>query len=117
VRALARDLAVRLGTVGHLAALVRTRVGPFCLADAVTLEALAERGVAACLLSPDHALPEAPRMHLDTDAARKLCNGQAIPADLAPCDAVWTFDDRGRLMGLASADGAWLRPRVALGAC
>jgi tRNA pseudouridine55 synthase len=34
VRALARDLAARLGTVGHLAALRRTRSGPFSLAEA-----------------------------------------------------------------------------------
>lgn len=34
VRALARDLAARLGTVGHLVALRRTKVGPFRVEDA-----------------------------------------------------------------------------------
>lgn len=42
VRALARDLGAALGTGGHLTALRRTRVGPFTLADAATLERLAE---------------------------------------------------------------------------
>ena len=41
VRALARDLGAALGTGGHLTALRRTRVGPFTLADAVTLDELA----------------------------------------------------------------------------
>ncbi len=41
VRALARDLGAALGTGGHLAALRRTRVGPFVLDDAATLEELA----------------------------------------------------------------------------
>jgi tRNA pseudouridine55 synthase len=37
VRSLARDLAERLGTVGHLTKLRRTRSGPFTLDDAVSL--------------------------------------------------------------------------------
>ena len=43
VRALARDLGAALGVGGHLTALRRTRVGPFTLADARTLDQLAER--------------------------------------------------------------------------
>lgn len=41
VRALARDLGEQLGTGGHLLALRRTRVGPFAIAEASTLEELA----------------------------------------------------------------------------
>lgn len=43
VRALARDLGTGLGVGGHLTALRRTRVGPFDVAHALTLEELAER--------------------------------------------------------------------------
>ncbi|TCP50142.1 tRNA pseudouridine synthase B [Tamaricihabitans halophyticus] len=43
VRALARDLGARLGVGGHLAALCRTKVGPFELRSARTLEQLAEQ--------------------------------------------------------------------------
>jgi tRNA pseudouridine55 synthase len=43
VRSLARDLAERLGTVGHLTKLRRTRSGPFTLADAADLSSLRER--------------------------------------------------------------------------
>ncbi|WP_310962908.1 tRNA pseudouridine(55) synthase TruB [Nocardioides terrisoli] len=42
VRAIARDLGDTLGVGGHLTALRRTAVGPFTLADAHTLEELAE---------------------------------------------------------------------------
>jgi tRNA pseudouridine55 synthase len=42
VRALARDLAAALGTVGHLTALRRTRSGGFCVDDAVPLACAAE---------------------------------------------------------------------------
>lgn len=53
VRALARDLGAALGVGGHLTALRRTRVGPFGLAQARTLDQLAEN----------------PRLSLDLDAA------------------------------------------------
>ena len=42
VRALARDLGAALGVGGHLTALRRTRVGPFTIENALTLEQLAE---------------------------------------------------------------------------
>lgn len=59
VRALARDLAAALGTVGHLASLRRTRAGPFDLGDAspadapavLPLAVAAARALPATLLS------------------------------------------------------------------
>ncbi|HEY1176313.1 MAG TPA: tRNA pseudouridine(55) synthase TruB [Phytomonospora sp.] len=42
IRAIARDLGAALGVGGHLTALRRTRVGGFTLAEAHTLDALAE---------------------------------------------------------------------------
>src|SRR4028119_1950227 len=41
VRAIARDLGRALGCLGHIAALRRTRVGPFSDADAVTVDHVA----------------------------------------------------------------------------
>lgn len=52
VRALIRDLGQRLGTGGCLTSLVRLRVGPFDLADAWTLEALAGAADPADYLIP-----------------------------------------------------------------
>lgn len=43
VRVLGADIAQRLGTVGHLVRLVRTRVGDFTSAEALTPEQLAEQ--------------------------------------------------------------------------
>ena len=43
IRALARDLGAALGVGGHLTGLRRTRVGPYLISQAVTLEQLAER--------------------------------------------------------------------------
>ncbi|MFD6395677.1 tRNA pseudouridine(55) synthase TruB [Nocardia sp. NPDC060249] len=58
IRALARDLGAALGVGGHLTALRRTRVGPFTLEHARTLEQLAAAVDA-----------EQPLLSLDIDAA------------------------------------------------
>jgi len=114
IRALARDIASSLGTVGHLSALTRTRVGPFCLADALTIDQLAGRSLAASLLAPDRAIPHAPAFSASVDDARRLLNGQPVPGtDGLRADCVWVYDPDGHLIGLAAADGQLLRPRLA----
>lgn len=55
IRSLARDIAVVLGTVGHVTMLRRTRAGPFGLARAISLDKLAELGHARAL--EDELLP------------------------------------------------------------
>jgi len=56
MRALARDLGLRLGTYGHISALRRVAVGPFAEADAVSLERLEADGVEAHLFPVEVAL-------------------------------------------------------------
>ncbi|MBV9580988.1 MAG: tRNA pseudouridine(55) synthase TruB [Chloroflexi bacterium] len=115
IRALARDIAARLDTVGHMSALARTRVGPFTRSEAVTVDDLASRGLPAVLLSPRRALPEAPAFTADAGAARMFMNGQPIGACSGlRADHVWVYDPDGQLIGLAAADGQLLRPRMAL---
>ncbi len=75
VRALARDLGRKLGCYGHVAALRRTRVGPFLEADAVGLEHLAE---APGLLRVEAGLTEMPQVAVDREAAARLRRGQSI---------------------------------------
>ena len=115
VRALARDLARALGTVGHMSRLVRTRVGPFGLEDAVTLPALADAGLSSALLTPDRALPDAPTITVDAAAIARLAMGQTVtaPADLAS-DAVWVYDPDGHVVCLGRAGGGVLHVGITL---
>jgi tRNA pseudouridine55 synthase len=114
IRALARDIAVALGTVGHLTALVRTRVGSFCLNDAVSLDEMATGGVVAAILPASRAIPEAPIFSATSDQTRKLLNGQPISVQIVRAESVWVYDPTGSLVCLASADGTMLQPRLAL---
>ena len=84
IRSLARDLAVALGTVGHLAALRRTQSGPFTLEQAISLEKLTElahKGEALMALRPiAAALDDIPALAIDDQEAQRLRHGQAITA-------------------------------------
>ena len=80
IRALARDLGAGLGTGGHLTALRRTRVGPYGLEAARTLEQLQAEVDAAARSMPMMPLAEAaaaafPRWDVDAHQARLLANG------------------------------------------
>ena len=78
VRALARDLGAALGVGGHLTALRRTRVGPFTLAQAQTLDALAELDDPVTLPLADAVRAAMPVRQLDDDEARALSYGKSL---------------------------------------
>jgi tRNA pseudouridine55 synthase len=114
IRALARDVAIALGTVGHLASLVRTRVGPFVLDASLTPEELATGGIEEALMPASCAIPDAPGFRADHAQASRLLHGQPVDMDMLRADFVWVYDPDGCLICLATADGSVLRPRFTL---
>lgn len=94
IRALARDIAAQLGTVAHLGFLLRTRSGPFVLADSVTVEELREAAAngesGRLLLPPAAALPpDWPRLALDDLEAVRLRRSGSLPARLQLANGQW----------------------------
>jgi tRNA pseudouridine55 synthase len=78
VRALARDLGAALGVGGHLTALRRTRVGPFRLDTARTLEQLAALADPVTLPMPAAVRAAFPAREVGTDEARELSFGRSL---------------------------------------
>jgi len=104
VRALARDLGAGLGVGGHLTALRRTRVGPFLLAHARTLDRLAEDPTLS--LDVDAAVVAAfPCRAIDHRQAAVLAHGGRVdPAGITGTYAA--LDPDGRVVALlAERDG------------
>ena len=104
MRALARDLARAVGTVGHIAALRRLAVGPFRIEQAVTLDKIAEIGHSAAtdpdIVRPvETALDDIPALALTEAEAASLRNGMAISL----------VDLMGRIPGTANPDGGLVR--------
>ncbi len=104
MRSLARDLALACGTLGHVAALRRLRVGPFTEAQAIPLDKL-QRAEDTAPVSPDFLLPvmtalaDIPALALTEAEAFGLRHGQAISLVAL----------MGRIPGAANPDGGLAR--------
>src|SRR5690242_9262739 len=81
VRTLCEQIGERLGLPAHLAFLIRTRAGPFSLADARTPAQIA-RDEHACTIDPLDVL-ELPRASLDDEALRRFSHGNDVASTLA----------------------------------
>jgi tRNA pseudouridine55 synthase len=78
VRALARDLGAALGVGAHLTALRRTQVGPFTIAQAQTLDALAELDDPVTLTLAEAVRTALPVRVVDDAEARALSFGKTL---------------------------------------
>ncbi|MGS2805471.1 tRNA pseudouridine(55) synthase TruB [Nocardia sp. MW-W600-9] len=108
IRALARDLGAALGVGGHLTALRRTRVGPFTLEHARTLEQLAAAAAAEeplLSLDIDTAVRTAfPHRDIDETQANDLRNGRWLePIGIRGVYAA--IDPSGRAIALLEESG------------
>lgn len=104
VRALARDLGAGLGVGGHLTALRRTRVGPFELGAAHTLDALAQEW--RVLGIDDAARAAFPSVEVDADRATAVGFGRRLPGLDLPADGpVAVFGPDGTFLALYRRDG------------
>jgi len=83
IRALARDLAQALGTLGHVAMLRREKAGPFGLKSAILLdklEALGQVGALEQALLPlMTGLDDIPALAVTLEQARSLQQGRCLP--------------------------------------
>jgi tRNA pseudouridine55 synthase len=94
VRVLAADIGEALGTGGAIERLIRTRVGPLSIDDAVPwarLEQVDAAGLAAHLLPPAAALEGFPEATLSAPDARGVLHGRTVPTVL---------DEPGRVVRL-----------------
>ena len=82
IRSLARDIAQALGTVGFVTMLRRTSAGPFSLAQAISLDFLADaakaRQLTRTVLPLEAGLDDIPALPVTPDQARLLRHGQRL---------------------------------------
>lgn len=122
MRALARDVALAAGTVGHITVLRRLRVGPFLESDAIMLDKLVPNDdnapASADLLCPvETALADIPALALTTDEAVLLRHGQklglfGLEGRIPPTDDQGTLRvmEGERVLGIGRLEDGWLKP-------
>jgi tRNA pseudouridine55 synthase len=123
IRALARDLSLALGTVGHVVRLRRIRVGAFGEKDAISLEKLEELGHSAPasehLLPPWTVLDDIPALALSEADSKRLKSGQTVsllrlvsrlPLDSIPQAPIVRAMYDGKLVALARIEDGEVHP-------
>ena len=110
VRALARDLGDGLGVGGHLTALRRTRVGPFGLEVAHTLDQLAESFVLLPLA--DVVAASYARVEVDEETAVAVLHGGRIPVPAGIDGPAGVFGPEGRVLSVTEVRDGLLVPVV-----
>ena len=112
IRVLAEDLAVALGTVGHVASLRRTQSGAFHVKDAYTinaLELLAEKNgvefLDSLLLPLDHALTHLNKITLLPEISKTFVNGLTLvtPSDFPEGELLRVYS-KSKFLGIGEVD-------------
>jgi tRNA pseudouridine55 synthase len=112
IRSLAYDLGEHLGYGAHLSSLLRTRSGPFSLAESVTLEQLAlasaQSTLAEYLMPADQVLRDYPALYLDDATAARVRHGNPFQYEGPPTqpflDLARIYDTTGCFIAIAAWD-------------
>jgi len=116
IRSLGRDLALALGTVGHLSFLRRTAAGPFREEAAISLPKLEALGhippLLGALVPVATALDDIPALALTGTQADRLRHGQPVllTRDAPPSGTLVRAETGSKLVALVRSDGAALQP-------
>lgn len=110
VRSIGRDLGRALGSGAVMSALVRTRIGPYRLEEAVSLDNLNERTLDEFLLPPTTAVSKLPQCHATADDVARIRAGRSIDStsgfDSPPDASIAVLNADDDLLCLAEFDSA-----------
>ncbi|EGD58353.1 tRNA pseudouridine synthase B [Novosphingobium nitrogenifigens DSM 19370] len=92
IRSLARDIALALGTRGHVTMLRRLKAGPFGIAQAISLDKLNETAnggdLVNVILPLEAGLVDIPALDLNPEQARAVRQGRVL-SGLPQTDGLW----------------------------
>jgi tRNA pseudouridine55 synthase len=113
VRSIGRDLGRALGCGAIMSGLVRTRVGPYRLEDAIQLDELTPETLDARLLDPTTAVASLPKRAANAEEIALVRAGRAIPQGDLPNaaneDSLAIVDASGALLSIARFDAETAR--------
>lgn len=113
VRSLGRDLGNKLGCLGYISMLRRTKVGPFdenCAISLDSLEQIVHSGALfESLLAIETVLDDISALALNEEETQKIRNGMGLKTDLADTETLRLMYD-AKLVALAKVEDGQVRP-------
>jgi len=115
VRSLARDIALRLGTVGYVKTLRRLSAAPFSEKDAILLDSILKVGHNTVLINYvlplQDALADILALEVDNIEAVKFRHGQILPSPHKADEEVVLILSEGKPLALGKVKEGLLIPR------
>lgn len=114
IRAIARDLGTILNTGGTLSALTRTQSNNFQLPTSLNFTDLATQIENSTFqpISADTPLQHLPVVNLFPESAKKWCQGQKIPLNLAIDNLVRVYETETNFLGIGKLEHDLLIPQM-----
>lgn len=118
IRTVCEDLASRLGTVGTMVQLVRTRVGEFSLADSVSMDLIKQDEENAYGLIEKHLIgveeffEDKGKISLDEKQRKMFENGVKLEFSLV--DGIYRIYQGEQFVGIGEVRGNWLKREIVL---
>jgi tRNA pseudouridine55 synthase len=113
IRSLARDIALAVGTVGHVSMLRRTKAGPFMLDQAISLDKLNAFGQGAAqddiILPMEAGLDDIPALDLSSEQARAVQQGRVLTGIATDDGFYWGRDAEMRPVALLEITAGMLK--------
>lgn len=115
VRSLARDLALTLGTYGHISFLKRTKVGTFCVDQAISLEKLEKMGhkivSSSAFVSVRGGLADIPAIRIEEGLEERVRHGNPVLTTSPDCDIALGIGTNGETLALGSVQERLFKPK------
>lgn len=114
VRSLGRDIALRLGTHAIMTGLVRTAIGDFKIADAISSVGISRELVEQHLLPPQRGIADVRVVTVSDEDVKKFANGCDWSPDIEMTEhEILALDESDRLLAvLKQRNPQWYTPKI-----
>ncbi len=115
IRSLCEDIAQKLGTVGYMKELNRTKVGEFCIKDAIDVEKVSNlEKTREKLISIEQFFKDKPTIEMDEKELEKFLNGVKLPYKNYKNGVYNIYKKNGQYIGIGYIDKNMLKRDIIL---
>ena len=116
IRSLCKDIAIKLGTIGYMKELKRTKVGIFEIKNSITIEELEknkEEVIQKNIITMEELLKDKEKIILKNNQLEKFLNGVKLKYDLKD-DIYQIYDEKNIYLGTAIVENKRLKRDIIL---
>lgn len=112
IRSLCEDIAKKIGTVGYMKELQRTRVGTFTIAQSILVENFNEENVQEYIITVEKLFKDFPSIELNARKLQLFLNGVKLSLDLQ--DGIYKIYSNQQFIGIGVVKDKFLKRDIVL---